>query len=95
LTTTFQLAGKLGGLTRAATYTREEMGEQSRRGWARRFDGQVPDDVADPTDRRRMADAMKAIYFTRLAVKCNATRAAKKAARAEAIAKIVEETLLD
>jgi predicted secreted protein len=93
VTTSFQLAGKIGGLSRAARYTRAELGAQSAAGWRRRFDGQVPDDVTDPADRQRMAEAMKAVYFTRLAVKCNATRAAKKAARADAIAKIVEETL--
>jgi predicted secreted protein len=81
--------GRLGGLTRAAKYTTAELGDQCRRGWDRRFLRLVPDDVTDPATRSRMAAAAKSLYFARNAIKANATRAAKKAARAEAVARIV------
>jgi predicted secreted protein len=81
--------GRIGGLTRAATYTPHELSDQSRRGWERRFERLVPDDVTDPTARNQMAAAAKSLHFARLAIKSNATRAAKKAARAEAVARIV------
>lgn len=55
--------------------------QAARDGFQRKFEDEVdPERVLDPVERARRAEYAKSAYFTRLAQKSAASRAAKKSA---------------
>ncbi|GAA2064006.1 hypothetical protein [Polymorphospora rubra] len=63
-----KMAGKIGGLTRAARQTNEEGRKAAAKtGFMRRFYAQVPAEVTDPAERARLANLALRAHMARLA----------------------------
>ena len=62
-------AGRIGGLTRAARYTPDELVRNARAGFIAKFEREAdPDGVLTPKERARRADALYRAHMTRLAM---------------------------
>jgi hypothetical protein len=73
------LAGKIGGLTRAALGTNEEYRKaRAAEGRMKRFLDQVPADVTDPTERMRRAELLQRAHMTRIAKKSAESRRTRR-----------------
>ena len=79
-----QVAGRIGGLTRAARYTPEELVRDARAGFLAKWEREAdPDGVLSPAERARRADALYRAHMTRLAMK--SAQARRKAAQSETV----------
>lgn len=64
------LAGRIGGLTKAARHRPEELTAAARVGFNERFVREVdPDGLLSPEERARRAEAAKRAHMARLAMK--------------------------
>lgn len=73
------MAGRIGGLTRAALGTNEQYRkDRAAEGRMRRFLDQIPADVTDPAERMRRAELLQRAHMSRIA-KTSADRRRKPA----------------
>jgi hypothetical protein len=72
-------AARIGGLTRAARYSPEELTGPARRGFLAKFEREAdPDGNLDPVERARRADVLLRLHMARLnhaSVKARSRRA--------------------
>ncbi len=74
------LAGRIGGLTKAARHDGETLTAAARAGFLKRFEIEVdPNGVLTPEERSRRADAARRAHMARLAMRSAMARSKKLA----------------
>lgn len=74
------LAGRIGGLTKAARYDAQTLTAPAREGFLARFEREAdPDGTLSPQERTRRAEALRKAHMTRLSMRSAETR--RKAVR--------------
>ena len=79
------VAGRIGGLTRAATAADpREITQQARTAAWQKYLDQVPAEITDPADRERRADLLRRAHMNRLSLKAATARKHARQARQSA-----------